>query len=132
MTTREEALAAPRWGRIADGIAAGCAAAALLLLVAGSYRDVWFGTTISIGWVHAAFAALAVVAVRHAAVSSPSILSSLNSWWLAGASRTAFADAMTGFWLTRPAVLLVGFLAVITVGVTPQAADVLGARDPVA
>lgn len=132
MRTRRDAGALPRWCGIVDGITAACAVAAVGLLVAGPYRGVWFGTTVSLKWVHAIFAALALAAVRHAAAPSPSMASSVERWWRSVEERTALADAMAAFWLTRPAVLLAGLLAVVTIGVAPGAADVVGTRDPLA
>ena len=132
MRTLAEPRALPLWCRIADAVAAASALIAVTLLIAGAYRGVWFGGSVSIGWMHAAFAGLAVAAVRHAAVPSPSIAASIGRWRRAAAARTALSDALVAFWLTRPAVLLAGFLAVVTIGVTPQAADLAGARDPLA
>jgi hypothetical protein len=132
MTAQTDTRALPRWCELFDVVAVACAAAAFALLIAGPYRDVWFGITVSLKWEHAIFAALAAAAIRHAAVSSPSVASSVRSWWRRAAERTAFADAIAAFWLTRPAVLLAGFLAVVTIGVIPRSAEVMGARDPLA
>ncbi len=105
---------------------------AVALLIAGPYRGIWFGTTVSVKWEHAFFAAVALAAIRHAAAPTPSIASSAGRWWRSIAARTALADAILAFWLTRPTVLLVGFLAVVTIGIAPQATDVMSARDPLA
>lgn len=130
MTAHTDRGAPPAWCGIVDAIAVACVAGALALLVGGTYRAVWFGFTVSLTWVHALFAALALAAVRHAAVPVPTIATSIGRWRRGVASRPALGDAAVAFWLTRPAVLLAGFLAVVTIGVTPQAADVIGVRDP--
>jgi hypothetical protein len=97
------------------------AAFGLLLLLIGPVRRPLGGAFVVIEWQHAVFAAAALAAVRHAWKSSPSILASIGFGRAALAKRPALADALLAFWLTRPAVLLVGFLAVVTIGLSPHA-----------
>ena len=80
---------------------------------------------------HAAFAAAAIAAVRHAALPRPTLLASVRQWRDDLQRRPAFADALLAFWLTRPTVLFVGLLATATIGVAPAAKDaLLVAREP--
>ena len=124
-------------GRVAsamDVATAVFAALGLILVCTGPYRDVLDiggGSVISIGWMHAAFAAAAIAAVRHAALPRPTLLASVRQWRDDLQRRPAFADALLAFWLTRPTVLFVGLLATATIGVAPAAKDaLLVAREP--
>jgi hypothetical protein len=114
-----------------DALAIACAVAAAALALTGDYRDVLLGQVISAGWPHATFAALAVMAIRHAAAPTPSILSRRRGARLWIAARPAVRDAALAFVLTRPTVLLVGLLAVSAIGVTPSSSESIG-RDPLA
>ena len=124
-------------GRVAsamDAATAIFAALGLILVCTGAYRDVFDiggGGVISIGWMHAAFAAAAIAAVRHTALPRPTLLASVRQWRDEVQRRPAFADALLAFWLTRPTVLFVGLLATVTIGVAPAAKDaLLVAREP--
>jgi len=71
------------------------AALGLILVCTGPYRDVFDiggGSVISIGWMHAAFAAAALAAVRHAALPRPALLASVRQWRGDLQRRPAFAD----------------------------------------
>ena len=73
-------------GRVAsamDVATAIFAALGLILVCTGAYRDVFDiggGTVISIGWMHAAFVAAAIAAIRHAALPHPTLLASFRQW----------------------------------------------------
>jgi hypothetical protein len=100
-------------------------AAAVCLALTGSYRSVLGGVPLTITWAHALFAAGAIAAIRHAAAPTPSLLVTLGGWVARIRASPALADATLAFWLTRPAVLVVGFFAVATIGVpvaAPQSA----------
>jgi hypothetical protein len=92
------------------------AAIAAGLFVTGAYRGVIGGAAVSIPWMHAAFAGVAVSAIRHAVRPFPSLRATLTSWSAAFKARPALVDAAIAFWLTRPVILLVAFLAVATIG----------------
>src|SRR5262245_5570959 len=80
---RAEAMsepAAPRAAMIADAVATLAVAVAAVLAFGGGIRDVVSGVVISVSWVHGLFVALAIAAVRHAAVPRPSILQTWRSW----------------------------------------------------
>jgi hypothetical protein len=104
-----------------DALALSLTAASLLLLILGPLRTSVADKIVVIGWQHAFFLAAAVTALRHTWRSSPSIIASLLRWRLAVAVRPSFADALLAFWLTRPAVLAAGLLAVVTIGLSPLA-----------
>jgi hypothetical protein len=106
---------------LCDVVAIGLAAAALVLLFAGPYRAVIADLALTVRWSHAAFAAAALTVIRHVARPSPSLLNTLKSWAAAVARRPALADAAVAFWVTRPAVLMIGLLAVSTIGLAPAA-----------
>ena len=111
---------------IADAVTVGAIVISMLLLVVGAVRRSVSGSVIVIAWQHALFAAVAVAAVRHAWRSSPSMVASLA--WAAAAlrRRPSLGDALLAFWLTRPLVLLVGLLAVATIGLSPHATATAG------
>ena len=117
--------------RALDALTILCAAVAVGLAMFGAIREYIMGVVVSIHWTHAMFAALALALVRHALVPSPSILVAVRSRVGALAGRPALRDAMLAFWLTRPAVLLVGLLAATAVGAPPKSQDSIG-RDPLA
>jgi hypothetical protein len=94
---------------------------AAVLALTGGFRIVLAGAPFTLKWMHTGFAALSIGVLRHLAVPKPSLIESIRQWQRFIASRPALADALLTFLLTRPAVLLVGFLAVATVGF-PQAA----------
>ena len=99
-------------------VVAGTVALAVLLL--GPWRAVMAGTPVTVRWTHALFVALALLAIRHAAVPAPPLRVTIPDWFRWIGRRPAFADALRAFTLTRPAVLAVGFGAVITFGVLPS------------
>lgn len=126
--------AVPAPGRVllvADAATMLLALAAAVLFAAGAYRDVVGGAAVSVEWLHAAFAAAAIAAIRHAAVPTPSIATTINRARDSLRRQPALADAALAFWLTRPAVLLVGLVATVSIGLAPGAPEMLAARDPV-
>jgi mannosyltransferase PIG-V len=109
--------------RAADAGTTVAAAAAVLLLIFGTFRTIVGGVPVSLPWTTAAFVGAAIAAIRHAAVPRPSIISSAAEWRDALEQRPALADAVATFLVTRPLVLLVGFVALVTVGAPPAADD---------
>lgn len=65
------------------------------------------------------FLAAAVAAIRHAAAPRPSLIDHLRSVPTTLAARPDLRVALTAWILTRPAVLLVAFFAVVTIGFPP-------------
>jgi mannosyltransferase PIG-V len=115
---------------VADAATLALALAAVTLFGTGGYRDVVGGIPVSIDWTQAAFAAAGIAAIRHAAAPRPSLASSIRRWRDGVRRRPPLADAALAFWLTRPAVVLVGLLATASIGLAPAAPDLLAARDP--
>lgn len=111
----------PMTVKVIDGAVAGAAAAALALFIFGPFRAVAGDTALSIRWTHLLFAAIALAIVRHAACHSPNSAATWRSWFADVAERPALADALLAFLLTRPVVLLIGFLAVATFGLVAGA-----------
>ena len=119
----------PPWIAIAADVAAlVLVASAAVLLLAGPYRKAFGETIVSVGWEHAAFAALAIAAIRHAALPTPSIRETIAAAVRYVSVRPALADALAVFTLTRPFVLIVGLAAIETFGVSPTAPQIAGGR----
>jgi hypothetical protein len=124
--------ASRRLCQVADILVVLCGLGTIWLLIGGAYRGVWSGVTLSVGWEHALFGALAIAAVRHVAAPAPSIVTSLRDWWSYAGARSALTDALLAFWTTRPVVLLIGFFAVVTIGVSPEASTPIVPREALA
>jgi hypothetical protein len=105
---------------IADAVAVALVAAALWTLFSGSSRWILFGAPVSLTFVHAAFAAALVVTARHAIRHQPSLLERVRGWFRRVSEADDLRIAAAAF-ATRPLVLLVGFLAVVAIGVNPDA-----------
>jgi hypothetical protein len=103
----------------ADWLTLACAAGACALILTGDYRQVLGGAAITVTWLHAAFLAAAIAAIRHTAIPSPSLVTRLGVWRAGLIARPALADALLAFALTRPVVLLVGLFAVGAIGFPP-------------
>ena len=103
-----------------DAAAAASVAAALGLLLLGPMRTVLSGTPVTVRWSHAVFTAIALAALRHAMSATPPVWVTMPGWFQWIGRRPDLADALLAFGLTRPAVLAVGFVAVVTFGVLPS------------
>ena len=119
--TSDERSSVPPAVKVLDGVVAGACAAAVALFVFGPFRTVAGETAISVRWTHLLFGAVALAIVRHAARPSPNIIATWRSWCSALSARPALADALLAFSLTRPIVLLIGFLAVAKFGLVAGA-----------
>lgn len=119
--TSDERPSVPPAVKVLDGVVAGACAVAVALFGFGPFRTVAGETAISIRWTHLIFVAAALAIVRHAARPSPNIVATWRSWCSALSARPALADALLAFSLTRPIVLLIGFLAVATFGLVAGA-----------
>ena len=131
---RSEKSAGPRvgWGiSVADAVALSLLAAALWTFFAGSSRGLLFGAPFSLTFVHAAFAAALLLTARHAIRPQPSLLERVRGWSrrIRDAENLRIAAAAS---TTRPLILLVGYLAVVAIGVSPEAAGLRSSRDPLA
>jgi hypothetical protein len=119
MTERSPAASATIGVQLFDAAIAIAAASACALLLFGPFRLVVGDTPVSVRSTHLLFAAVALLLVRRAALPSTPISRSLRTWSAAVTDRPALSDALVAFALTRPAVLIIGFFAVVTVGLVP-------------
>jgi hypothetical protein len=128
---RSDTSAEPRVGLlvgIADAVALALLAAAIWTVLEGPVRVIAFGSPLSLTFVHAAFASALVLTARHAIRPRPSLLDRVRGWLqrLRDAENVRIAAAA---FATRPLVLLVGLLAVVAIGVNPDAAGLRSSRD---
>src|SRR5262245_14315552 len=121
MTSDDRRASVPRAVQAVDGAIAGAATGAVALFVFGPFRTVVGQTAISIRWTHLVFAAVALAVVRHAARPSPPSTTTWRLWLAPLTLRPALADSLLAFWSTRPLALLIGFLAVATIGLVDGA-----------
>ena len=117
------------WVRAADVLSLAALGAVLWMLFSGSYRAVAFGNPLTLSSLHALFAAALLLTIRHAAVPRPSLLARTRLWSARISSATDLHIAAIAF-VSRPIVLFVGYLAVVSIGVNPDAAGLRSARDP--
>ena len=99
------------------------------MLFSGSYRAVVFGLPLTLSSLHALFAATLLLTLRHAAAPRPSILERARLWNAGVSGATDVRTAAIAF-ISRPIVLFVGYLAVVSIGVNPDAAGLRSSRDP--
>lgn len=114
--------------RVLDALTVACGVVAAGLVLAGPWRTVLGDVPLTVRWTHALFAAGAVAAVRHALKPSSSLWITIGDWCRAIERRPNLADSLVAFWLTRPTVLIVGFLAAATFGVLPSSDQPPAAR----
>lgn len=126
----EKAL--PPRARLADVAAAVLVAVAVWIAIVGGTRHLIFDVVISFrSPLLFLYAAASVLVVRHVLWPRPSALWHLKATHASILARPDFAAALRAFVATRPAVLLVGFLAVITIGLTDRPGFTVS-RDPLA
>lgn len=118
------------YARVADLVTAALLAIALWLAVVGVNRALVFG------WVFAPpsalmvlYAAVSVQVVRHLLWPKPTAWSRFNAVRAAVMARPDVAAAIRAFLATRPAVFLVAFFAVLTIGLSATPGFVLS-REP--
>lgn len=105
--------------RIADAAAVCLAVFAVWILLTGGRRFVLAGTIVSLkSPMLALYAAGSILLVRHLRWPRPTFPQHVRGLRASLVRRPALHAAVRGFWATRPAVLLVGFLAVVTFGFT--------------
>ena len=114
-----------------DAVITVAAAASVVLVITGPYREALAGTAVSIGWMHTAFAAAGLAAIRHAAIPGPTWWASLRHWRAVLAGRPALNDALLATLLIRLPIVLIGLLATSTIGVPAGATDATTMRDPI-
>jgi hypothetical protein len=112
----------PLRARLADVAAAVLVAVALWIAIAGGSRHLIFDEVISLrSPLLFLYAAASVLVVRHVLWPRPSAVWHLKATHASILARPDLAAALRAFVATRPAVLVVGFFAVITIGLTDRA-----------
>jgi hypothetical protein len=118
--------------RVADAAVLVLAATALWIAFLGGHRYLIFGFVVSLrSPLLAMYAAASILIVRHLLRPRPTILQRLIAARRLLHARSDLAAALRAFVATRPAVLLVGFLAVVTFGTTGTPGFELS-KDPLA
>lgn len=114
----------------ADAVSMALVAVAAWIILTGGGVTVLMGQLVALhSPVRALFVAAAVAAIRHAAAPRPSIIDHVRSIPKTLAERPDLRVALSAWILTRPAVLLVAFFAVVTIGF-PQAVGFRLSPDP--
>jgi hypothetical protein len=107
----------PRWARIADWAVVGLLVLAACVFIFGGFREYVAHVRISVRSSSRLLALAAVIAgLRHWVIRQPTIAATLRNAALILNSSAAWRAAWAPFLSTRVMVLLVGFLAVVTVG----------------
>lgn len=120
------------WARMADTAAFILVAAALWIAIVGGGRYVVFGVGISFrSPLVFLYAAASVLLVRHLLWPRPNALQRLRAASASILARADLAAALRAFAATRPAVLFVGFFAVLTFGLSDKA-GFTPSREPLA
>jgi hypothetical protein len=128
-TDTERAL--PLAVRVADAAVLVLAAAALWIAFLGGHRYLIFGIVVSLrSPLLAIYAAASILIVRHLLWPKPTILKRSFAARRSLQARSDLAAALRAFVATRPAVLLVGFLAVVTFGTASRGFEL--SKDPLA
>ena len=121
-------LHAQRLVRIADAAVLAALTAALYVALAGRAL-VLVKTTVHLPSLSfLLFFAVAVLAIRHAAVPRPGIVTTIRRWVQRLEERPHAAAAVRAFLVTRPLVFLVGLFAVVTFGFPPSKGEVLSSE----
>ncbi len=122
--------ALPRWVWIADAAAALLVATAIWIAIAGGSRYLVFDVAISFrSPLLFLYAAASVLVVRHLVWPRPSVLAHWHALQATLLAHPDFAAALRAFVATRPAVFVVAFFAVVTIGLTDKPGFVLS-RQP--
>jgi hypothetical protein len=121
----------PVWVRVADGISLGLVALVAWSALTGGSRTMIFGVVLSTrSPLLLLYGAVSLLIVRHLLHGRPSARQRMREAWTALTARPVLAAAVRAFLLTRPAVLLVGILAVGAFGFPRQVGFILS-DDPV-
>lgn len=127
MSTTHTDLPPPRIVRVADAVVIGLVLVAGLTLMHPISADV-FGITIRVqhSWRPVALAAIVALG-RHWLVPDPSLVSRARSAWLPTREWwPALTSALPSALMTRALVLFIGYFAVITIGLAPDAPPDMG------
>lgn len=122
--------AGPRWTRVADALVLALAAASLYVALAGRAVLITFGQFVLPPASLFLFASASLLLVRHVAHPRPGFLATLAPWRARLHAHPHLAAAVRAFVATRPAVFLVAYFAVITVGFPPKPVGFTLSPDP--
>jgi hypothetical protein len=112
----------PAWARLVDGLTVLLIGVAAWIAMTDGNRYIWFDVVISLrSPALFLYAAGSIQAVRHVLMPHPSALANLRALDEAVSARPALAAALRPFLATRAMVLVVGLLAVLTIGFPPHA-----------
>ncbi len=126
---RDERPKLPTSARLADGVAITLGLVALWIAATGGGRYLVGGTVVSLkSPMLALYVAASIVIVRHLRWPRPTLADRFRGVRGAVRARPDVDAAVRAFIVTRPTVLLVGFLAVVTFGVT--ASGFVLSKDP--
>jgi hypothetical protein len=120
----------PRRARIADGAVLFLAGASLYVALAGRALLLKYGQFVLPSAPLLLFAAAGLLLVRHVAYPRPAIGATLAGWHARLNARPHLAAAAKAFVGTRPAVFLVAYFAVVTIGFPPKPVGFTLSSDP--
>jgi Mannosyltransferase (PIG-V) len=123
---------APAWARAADVAVVILFCGALYVAAAGRPFLLRWGEIVLPAPMQWLFAAVALLAIRHAAHPRPAIGSTFARWRQRLNERPHAAAAVRAFVFTRPAVFLVAYFAVVTIGFPPRPVGSTLSPDPLA
>jgi Mannosyltransferase (PIG-V) len=131
-TIAASATPAPLWARLTDLTTVILVGAALFVAVAGRSLLFRWGEIVLPSPSQLLFGAGAILAIRHAARSKPGIRATFAHWRDRLNERPHAAAAVRAFVFTRPAVFLVAYFAVVTIGLPPRPVGFTLSTDPLA
>jgi hypothetical protein len=117
---RPSPIATPRWVPLLDWLTVAALVLAVVVLTFGGFRELVGGVLVSVrSWERPAGLALLLACVRHALVRRPALSQVVGGqfgrFWRSEARR----ESWPAFLATRLAVLLAGYLGVVTIGIAP-------------
>lgn len=119
-TETSSATPRSRLARVLDWLTLVAVVVAVLVWLFGGFREHVWGMRISVrSWERPAMFALVLAGLRHLYVRSPTLPQVLAARWLRFWRSEARSDVWPAFVGTRLGVLMVGYLAVVTIGFVP-------------
>jgi hypothetical protein len=121
-----------RWVSALDTLVLALLALSLFVVMAGRPVITKYGQFVLPTAAQILFAAIGVIAARHAACPRPWFGASLGRWRRRLDQRPYAASAFRAFVCTRPLVFLIGYLAVVSIGFPPRPVGFSLSPDPLA
>jgi hypothetical protein len=122
--------AGPRWTSVTDGLVLALAAASLYVALAGRAVLITFGQFVLPSASLLLFASASLLLVRHVAHPRPGFVATLARWRASLHAHPHLAAAVRAFVATRPAIFLVAYFAVVTIGFPPRPVGFTLSPDP--